>query len=223
MARYASPLPIAWLLVVGAPGCDPAPAAPDPAPSPVTTNPVRSSSPTPSTTPPIPIPPSLSLSGAERDALQQLARAPHFGGWAVGVAGTPTKPVAAWRVLLASPRATEAFALVLEHGTLAGQLMALAGLYQADPERFRRELPRYRQRREKVRVMTSGCAPGGDPVIAADLVESPKAVRLEGPDDTLSAWSQRNPTSTLDGFDIVGGGYSAVMKPYRPPSADAGP
>lgn len=159
----------------------------------------------------IEVPADLGLTPAGREAAAALAGARHFGGWAVGVAGTPTEPVKAWRVLHAEPRAAEAFAFVLAHGTLAGQVMALAGLWDVDRARFDREVERYRTSTDTVPVMTSGCAPGGDPVKVADLVERAGAVRLDGPKDDLAAWSTRNPGKPIE-FDLVGGGYTAALR-----------
>jgi hypothetical protein len=166
----------------------------------------------------VPIPETLKLSAAARAAIQTLANAHHFGGWAVGVAGTPTPPVRAWRVLIREPQATEALALVLKHGTMAGQLMALAGLYLSDSARFDREVARYKGLEQKVPLMTSGCMAGGDPTPAGDIVETAGAMKLSGPDDNLIEWGKRNPGKPLK-FDIIGGGYAAVMRPYTAPAS----
>ena len=186
----------------------PLPAPPDTAPQPTASTSARS----------VPIPETLKLSAAAGEAVQTLANSPHFGGWAVGVAGTPTHPVRAWRVLIGEQHAAEALALVLKHGTMAGQLMALAGLYLTDRPRFDREVARYKALDEKVSLMTSGCSAGGDPTRVRDIVETAGAVQLSGPDDSLIEWGKHNPDKAVK-FDIIGGGYAAVMRPYTAPAS----
>lgn len=214
MSHPSPRLAVLGLLVLGASGCSGS-AAPDPAPQapapPGTPGPTAPQAPAPPPAP-IEIPASLALSPAGREAVQTLARTSYFGGWAVGAAGTPTETVRAWRVVLAEPTATESFVLVLERGTDAGKLMALAGLHRTDRARFDRELPAFRARPGTVSVMTSGCDPGGDPEPIAAVVERPDGVRLSGPDDNLFLWSQRNPGRPIH-FDLAGGSYTAVMLP----------
>lgn len=189
------------------PGAPAPPGAPSTGPSP--TPPVVDPPPRP-----VEIPADLALSPAGREALQTVVRAPHFGGWAVGAAGSPTQPVTAFRTLLGEARARDAFLFALRHGTLAGQLTALSGLFYVDPARFRSELSRYRSLPGTVRLMTSGCDPGGDLVAASVVVQAPNSVQLTGPDDDLSAWSTRNPGRAIV-FDIAGGGYPSVLRGRR--------
>lgn len=189
--RLAAALAIALTLLAAAP----AEAAPEP----------------PTAAPPLEVPDSLGLSPEGRQAALTLARAAHFGGWAVGAAGAPTAPVEAWRVLRAEPEAAAAFRFVLANGTLAGQLMALAGLWEVDRPAFDEAVARYRGLRDPVRLETSGCVPGGPPVPASQIVERADAVRLDGPRDDIAAWSRRNPGKPIE-FDLVGGGYSAVFR-----------
>lgn len=154
----------------------------------------------------------LGLSPDGERALRTLLTSPHFGGWAVGAAGSPTPPVVALRTLSKEKEAARALSFVLGHGTLAGQLMALAGLFDADPPTFKRELARYRAMTGEVRLMTSGCDPGGDLVSVAEVLDKKGAAQLTGPDDDLGKWSQRNPKVPLE-LDLAGGGYTVVMRP----------
>jgi hypothetical protein len=153
----------------------------------------------------------LRLSPTGETALRELAGEKTFGGWAVGAAGSPTPGVRALRDLSKEKNAAVAFELLLDRATMAGQLMALAGLFDADPAAFAAALPRYRGARGEVDLMESGCG-GPIPTEVATIVESPKAMRLQGPDDNLQKWSQRNPKTPIE-FDIAGGGYTAVMRP----------
>lgn len=171
-------------------------------------------SPPDSPPPTVEIPAGLVLSAEGRAALQTLSSAPHFGGWAVGAAGTPTPVVASFRTLLAEPNAREAFGFAVSNGSLAGQLTALSGLFFTDPTRFRAELPRFRARRETVPLLTAGCDPSGDVVAVATVVEAPNSVQLSGPDDDLFAWSQRNPNRPIV-YDIAGGSYPVVLRGRR--------
>lgn len=154
----------------------------------------------------------LGLTAEGTEALRTLAAAPHFGGWAVGAAGSPTPPVVALRQVVQEKNASKALQLVLRAGTDAAQLMALAGLFDVDPAVFKAELPAYRAKTGTVRLMTAGCDPGGDPTPIGQIVEQQGAVQLNGPTDGLSAWSKRNPNVPIE-FDIAGGGYAAVMRP----------
>ncbi len=153
----------------------------------------------------------LGLSSAGESAIATLASAAHFGGWATGAAASPTPVVVALRVLVAEKNAVGALELVLGAGTLAGRAMALAGLWDLDRPAFERGLTQLKAASGSVRVMTSGCAVGGDLVPLSHVLDDPAAVRLEGPGDSLSAWSNRNPGRPM-AFDIVGGGYTAVMR-----------
>ena len=102
--------------------------------------------------------------------------------------------------------------MVFTHGTPEGRLMALAGLFDADPPSFAAALAEARKMKGEVALMTSGCAPGGDMTPIAAIVDDPQAARLTGPDDDLAKWAARNPSASL-AFDIAGGGYTAVMRP----------
>lgn len=154
----------------------------------------------------------LALTPEGEASLRTLVAASHFGGWAVGAAGSPTPVVVALRAIVKEKAAVKALELVLDKGTLDGRVMALAGLWDLDQEAFKRGLAKLKDTQGSVRLMTSGCAPGGDPVLLATVLERSDAVRLEGPKDDLSAWSTRNPKKPIE-LDVVGGGYTAAMRP----------
>jgi len=143
---------------------------------------------------------------------ETLGKAEAFGGLHVGYAGTPAPAVDALRTLIAEANAGAALTVVLDHGSIAGQLMALSGLYFVDPARFADRVEAYRTVTTPVRVLQDGCIQGGDPFPASTLVEDTRAIRLDSPRDTLTAWRQRNPGATALYVDIVGGGYPALLR-----------
>jgi hypothetical protein len=189
-------------------GCGSAPPAPAPRPK----APITARTPTPED---IAIPATLELSQNGREAVQTLGRAEAFGGSAVGYSGVPVPEVAALRTLLSEKRAAEALLLVIERGSLPGQLMALSGLYYADHASFASSLTRYRAMTTPVRVLHDGCIRGEDLVPIAELIEADGAMRLLGPSDTLAAWAQRNPGVTRVVYDIAGGSYPLVLRGAR--------
>jgi hypothetical protein len=155
----------------------------------------------------VPIPVSLGLTVAAREAVQTLANAPAFGGEAVGYAGQPVAAVAALRALLAEPQAAAALTLVLEHGTLPAQLLALSGMYYADQAMFRERLESYRAVDESVPVYLGGCFVGFEQQPVSALLQAPGAVQMRGPSESWQQWAKRNPGSKTLVFDIEGGGY----------------
>ncbi len=163
------------------------------------------------------------VSAAGKKAIEQVARANGFGGTAVGYAGTPTPPIASLRALVTEPKAMDAFLYILRHGTNAGKLLALVGLYRVDRPTFSREVTALRGSKAQVPVLWNGCAPGGDPTAMSEIIEKPGAIRMSDSDDSLAEWSRRNPGAKLE-LDIVGGGYAAsflppTQKPAPAPSA----
>ncbi|MFO0555033.1 MAG: hypothetical protein U0271_42035 [Polyangiaceae bacterium] len=157
------------------------------------------------------IPASLQLTEPGKQAVAKLLVAGHFGGWAVGFAGIPTPEVEALRTVMKTNNAKAALEYVVASGTLAGQLMALAGLWEIDRPTFDALAPRFRTITEKVEVQSSGCDASEGEIEARVILERPDGARLL-PKETLSDWSKRNPNAPLN-FDIVGGGYTAVMRP----------
>lgn len=126
------------------------------------------------------------FSADERAAVQTLGNATEFGGASVGYVGTPVPEVEALRTLLATPHATEAFEIVIDHGTLPAQLMALSALWVADRTAFDAHLPPYLDLETPVTVLEDGCSFERQNVPASSLV------RLSHPGP---------------GFDIVSGTY----------------
>lgn len=160
----------------------------------------------------LPVPDTLALTQEARDAVQTLGNAAEFGGWAVGYGGEPLPPVRALRTLLSEPQAADALDVVIEHGTLAGQLMAVSGMYFADHARFEQRLASYRTMRATVPVRANGCLVHAEPTIVAELVQAPGSMAYLGPSDTLEAWSKRNPGTRTLVFDIAGGSYPHELR-----------
>jgi hypothetical protein len=155
----------------------------------------------------LPIPETLELTKQGRAAVQTLGNAPAFGGWAVGYGGQPLPTVAALRTLLAEKNAADALHVIIDHGTLAAQLMAVSGLYFADHARFEQRLAPYRLMQTTVPVRPNGCLGQSEQVAVAELVQATGAMAYLGPNDTLAAWVDRNPGSTSLIFDIAAGSY----------------
>lgn len=182
------------------PSAAPAP-SPSPAPAPAATVDYAD---------PLPLPPDLDLTPPGRQAIQVLGHAQAFGGHAVGYSGEPLPEVVALRALLAEPHAAQALAVVMDHGTLPAQLMALSGLYYADHAEFARRLDRYKATTTPVPLAREGCSlDPREPLPASEIVQADGAVRFQGPHDTLTAWVRRNrvPDGTPFKRDIAGGGW----------------
>jgi len=158
----------------------------------------------------------LALSREGTAAVRTLLDTEVFGGWAVGFAAAPTPDVRALRTILKERNATAALQLIRSHATLAGQLMALAGLYDADPVAFRAALPTYLASKQAVHVWETGCMRSPDRAVA-DLVRSKDAVQTGGPGKPLPRWTPRRPGDWMV-LDLAGGGYSAAMRerPKKP-------
>jgi hypothetical protein len=152
----------------------------------------------------------LKLSREGTVAVRTLLATTVFGGWAVGVAAQPTDGVKALRTIMKERNAIVALGFVRAHAMMAGQLMALAGLYDLDPVAFQAALPTYLKSKGTVRVWESGCMMGPDRAVA-DLVRSKNAVQTGGPGKPLPRWQPGKPGASIV-FDLAGGGYSAVMR-----------
>lgn len=161
-----------------------------------------------------PVAASLKLSKAGDAAVRTLLDARVFGGWAVGAAAAPTPGVQALRTILKERNAVAALAFVQTHATLAGQLMALAGLYDVDPAAFKAALPAYLSNKEMVRVAETGCMRGPDRT-AASLVRAPDAVQTGGAGKPLPPWQPKQRGAWMV-LDLAGGGYAAAMRDKTP-------
>jgi hypothetical protein len=153
----------------------------------------------------------VDLDAEAREAAEVLANAQAFGGDAVGYAGQPTPEVAALRRLLERDDAAKAMELVIERGTLPAQLLALAGLYEADPKSFARHIETYRAMSHPVPVLHGGCANGHDDVPVSEIVSKPGAMQRSGPSETLAQWVAKNPHTRDLVLDLEGGGYPLVL------------
>ena len=105
----------------------------------------------------------LSLSGCASllrsqadQGLATLMTTQEFASTHVGYAGTLSRQAEAFEHVLASSQSAVLVSDLVEHGTTAGQLYGLMGLYLTDPEAFEREVPRFAASEEY--VMTQfGC------------------------------------------------------------------
>jgi len=156
---------------------------------------------------PIPL---LSVSG--RSAFDVLLTAQRFvdGTPCAGI-DTPAVERALWS-LSREHHAGAAYTALLDRATLAGRLLALCGLRDADPESFRTEVARYRGMPATVPARL-GCVEGDVPV--ANLVEwtHGPAVRLSATLRTVDDWFEAHPGTAM--LDIVGGGYTQSLREER--------
>ncbi len=163
------------------------------------------------------------LSPEGRSALRVLLRTNRFT-WNVLSDGSTPREVLALRTLIQEPEAVPTLRLVLETGKLPGQLFALCGLYYAAPEVFAREVERYRERKDEVRV-EFGSPSQTMPV--ARVVEKPSAVRLAR-GESLQRWGEEHLSQPIS-LDIVGGGFpslflrNGVQEEDRRPEAGVSP
>jgi len=164
---------------------------------------------------PLPVPADLVLTERGRQAIQVLGHATAFGGHAVGYGGDPLPEVVALRVLIGEAHSSEALSIVLDHGTLPGQLMALTGLYFADPAKFRARIDSFEKITTMVPRAQEGCdgePPESQP--ANVIVRTPGAMQYQGPHDTFAGYVERNRVrdgSTLPPSDIAGGGWPHTL------------
>ena len=152
----------------------------------------------------------VELTDAVADAVRTLANASAFGGEAVGYSGAPNAEVAALRTIVADSKAQVALQLVIEHGTLPAQLMAVSGLYYIDPDGHGDRVERYSAMTETVPMVTGGCMSGTRPVAVAKLVRAPGAIRLKGPTESFQQWAGRYANGPIT-LDIAGGGYPSTL------------
>jgi hypothetical protein len=155
------------------------------------------------------------LSESGQKAFKTLLGAERFENVAIGPAGELSKYVEAYRVLLKEQLRANAFKELLQKATMAGQLYALAGLYDADNAYFQSVVAKYKDSKEKVQSM-DGCLFGISTVGLIVFLDKPNTVRLSSPSQPFSEWKQKANISKDQGFmiDISGGGYSLFFRGY---------
>jgi len=92
-------------------------------------------------------------------ALAILRNAERFSSAGVGVAGITPNEVMAWRVISFRADAESTFLKLLDTGTPAGQLYALAGLRFRNDSVFARKASRFKARADQVQTIR-GCIGG---------------------------------------------------------------
>ena len=122
--------------------------------------------------------------------------------------GVPSPEVCAFSTVVREPDADALFKDLVANANVATRLYALCGLYFTDHEYFLTLVDQFRGATEEVDTQM-GCI--GGHVSVGYIVENTASnvLRLEGPEDSIEAWAQRNSRSTDDGYaiDIAGGGY----------------
>jgi hypothetical protein len=151
--------------------------------------------------------PKETVDGSERvrRAYHLLEQTDTFASAYIGAGGAPSCQVEAFQVVLGSRNAAEAFAALVDHGHLEGQLYGLAGLYLTDRETFDRLLPHYASLEDPVEVLM-GCVGYVQPVSA--IVISPIALDP----DALARWHEENPRAEYPPVDIASGGWSREFR-----------
>ncbi len=143
-----------------------------------------------------------------------LFRAEGFYGSVVGVRGDPSREVIAFRMLFARPEADAAFKDLIRRASLPGQLYGLCGVYFTDPPAFRSEVVRYLAMEDEIEEQRYGCIVEMLPVSQVARSLDLKAVRLDGPEDSIESWRHRQRlTEEEEGIlDIIGGGFPIDFK-----------
>lgn len=145
--------------------------------------------------------PLLRLSPAEREALTTLLNIKEFQMQLVGFDVHESRGYLAMRTLHRSPYAAAAFEELLHHGTVAGRLYGLCGVYRTNPALFQTA---------KTTIVSSGTVPRFwgctiEDVDVARLIESPNGVRLAR-NETVRHWADCCAHAQYGrDFDIAGG------------------
>lgn len=148
-----------------------------------------------------PIASAAPVADAAPDALAMLRTATTFDDVHVGYSGSLSPNVAAFRQVLAGPGAAAAFRDLVEHGTPAGRLYGVAGLYLADRPAFAPAVARLSAAGGDV-TRFQGCEQGQDHV--ASVLRSPGAARIVvAPGESLDAARARAPRGAA--CDVEGG------------------
>lgn len=134
----------------------------------------------------------------------------------------------AFRRILARPHADAVFRDLLEHGSLAGQLYALSGLWFTDPEELKQRIKRYREMDDSVPDGDYGGIPGCGTADTPPSVSSwvwkdtARAIRLDGHEDTITAWRARTGRHAVgvEYWDIGGGAWPDLLAGRSPIDPD---
>lgn len=150
------------------------------------------------------------LSPQGQKAYEHLLKAERFEQGAVGYAGTVSRYIESFNLLLKEEAADEAFKGLLNEATTAGKLYALCGLYFTDYETFQKETENLAKSAESVETM-SGCLISSEKV--ANLVEAKsQKVAIIKPSQTIEDFWKTNPGSYE--LDIAHGGFPATFKRF---------
>lgn len=138
---------------------------------------------------------------AATDAVGTLRSATTFDDVHIGYSGSLSPNVAAFRQVLARPGAADVFRDLVEHGTPAGRLYGVSGLYLADRPAFAPAVARLSAAGGDV-TRFQGCEQGQDHV--ASVLRSPGPARVVvAAGETLEAARARAPRGAA--CDIEGG------------------
>ncbi len=103
--------------------------------------------------------------------------------------------------------------VLLDKATIAGQLYALCGLYDADYQFFLTVVEKYKIGDASVKTL-SGCVGREEYVREVVFLDEPNTVRLSSPTQPFNEWREKAKLSDREGFrvDISGGGYPMFFR-----------
>lgn len=152
----------------------------------------------------------LELSERETDAARIVAGTDAYGHVHVGYFGEPADDMLALRRLVKDTRSRDALQLIVQRGpTPEGQLMALTGLFELDPQLFLPLAAAFADRTDAVHVHTSGCM-GGVHVPMNEVIAHPRALQLTVAVDSIERFAKAHPDE-VPIFDIAGGSYASLF------------
>jgi hypothetical protein len=145
-------------------------------------------------------------------AFQTLLSASRFEGVLVGRGLQLSRLVAAYRTLLEEEKRVEALKSLLEKATIAGQLYALCGLYDADYDFFLSAVEKYKVSDQSVDTI-SGCIGRWKQVREIVFLDNPNTARLGSPTQSVEQWREKAGAGVNEVMiDISGGGYPAGFR-----------
>lgn len=158
----------------------------------------------------------INLSEEEQSAFNTLMQAQSFSYGGVGVNRLMSEETAAFQTLFSSENALACFARLEAEANTQGKLYALCALYYLDYDNHAARMQHYLADSGEAYCL-AGCASYSDSVpsiIRAEEDDGPvRLVRLQGKDDTIEAWQQREGVDTYR-VDIYGGGIPAFLTSY---------
>lgn len=163
----------------------------------------------------------VQLTPRQNEALAYLMTTQLFEMPHIGFGGAHSGGYLAMRILQRAADRDTAFKELVRHGSAAGQLYGLIGVWRTDPLFFSANRSRCERRAESIGFL-NGCMLEQAPI--ETIVADPHAVHLQS-GMTLARWvSSRPPSGRELPLDVAGGGYSSLFldpEPQGDAEADA--